>query len=309
MSSVAAPADRRFRRAHLKPGKRRRVWRAFVRPVVQYGVLGAALVYGLYRMASVAAYAHVLRIDNINVAGTERLSRGEVMSLLNGMRGESILWTNLDAWRRNLMTSPWVVDASLRRSLPATIDVVVTERQPMGIGRINGDMYLVDATGMVIDQYGPQYADLDLPIVDGLSPRHAKNGSAPETMIDPTRADLAARVISALRTKPAVAKRLSQVDVADVHNAAVILTGEPAVIQIGEDQFLARIESYLELASAVHERVTDIDYVDLRFDDRIYVRPTKSGQDAMLKLARVERAKAAVTVRAAKRGRGADQKR
>src|SRR4029078_3317549 len=117
------------------------------------------------------------------------------MQLLKERGGESILWTNLDAWRRNLMTSPWVVDASLRRSLPATIDVVVTERQPMGIGRIHGHMYLRDTTGMVIDQYGPQYADLDLPIVDGLSPRHAKNGSAPETMIDPARGHLAARVL------------------------------------------------------------------------------------------------------------------
>ena len=30
-------------------------------------------------------------------------------------------------------------------------------------------MYLVDERGVIIDQYGPQYADLDLPIVDGLS--------------------------------------------------------------------------------------------------------------------------------------------
>ncbi len=46
---------------------------------------------------------------------------------------------------------------------------MVVERQPIGIGRINGEMYLVDEHGVVIDQYGPQYADLDLPIVDGLA--------------------------------------------------------------------------------------------------------------------------------------------
>ena len=61
----------------------------------------------------------------------------------------------------------------------------------------------------------------------------------------------------------------------DLHNAAVILSGDPAVIQLGEDQFLPRLQSYLELAPALRERVADIDYVDLRFDDRIYVRPAK----------------------------------
>ena len=59
----------------------------------------------------------------------------------------------------------------------------------------------------------------------------------------------------------------------DLHNASVILKGDPAVIQLGEDQFPARLQSYLDLAPTLHERVADIDSVDLRFDDRIYVRP------------------------------------
>jgi cell division septal protein FtsQ len=81
-------------------------------------------------------------------------------------------------------------------------------------------------------------------------------------------------VIQALKTKPGIARRLSQVDVTDQHNAAVILNGDQAVIYVGDDRFLQRLESYLELASALRARVANIDYVDLRFDDRIYVRPT-----------------------------------
>ena len=48
-----------------------------------------------------------------------------------------------------------------------------------------------------------------------------------------------------------------------------------AVIYLGEEQFLPRLKGYLDLASALRERVPDIDYVDLRFDERIYVRPRK----------------------------------
>jgi cell division septal protein FtsQ len=55
----------------------------------------------------------------------------------------------------------------------------------------------------------------------------------------------------------------------------VILSGDPAVIRLGDDQFLARLESYLQLAAALRERVAEIDYVDLRFDDRIYVKPAR----------------------------------
>jgi cell division septal protein FtsQ len=269
MSAVAAPADRRFRRAHVKPGRRRHDWHAFVKPALRYGLVAVLVAYGLYRASSVAAAAHVMQVDRIVVRGNERLSKGEVLAVLNGLRGESLMWTDLDAWRTQLLASPWVRDAALRRSLPSTVEVIVSERQPMGIGRINGEMYLVDERGVIIDQYGPQYADLDLPIVDGLSAASSGGG----TLTDEPRAELAARVIGALKARPDVAKRLSQIDVADLHNASVILTGDPAVIQLGEDQFLPRLQSYLDLSAALHERVADIDYVDLRFEDRIYVRP------------------------------------
>jgi len=269
--SVAAQTDRRFRRAHVKPSRRKRSWRALALPALIWCGCAAGLAYGVVRTSAVAAHAHVLEIEKITVRGNQRLAKGEVLAILSGLRGENLVWTDLDLWRKRLMASPWVRDASLRRSLPSTIDVVVSERLPIGIGRIHADLYLVDERGVVIDQYGPQYADLDLPIIDGLSAAPKGGGS----LTDEGRADLAARVIAAVKAKPSVARRLSQVDVSDLHNASVILSDDPAVIQLGEEQFLARLQAYLDLAPTLRDRVADIDYVDLRFDDRIYVRPTK----------------------------------
>jgi cell division septal protein FtsQ len=63
------------------------------------------------------------------------------------------------------------------------------------------------------------------------------------------------------------------VDVSDAHDAVVLLDGDSALLHLGDDKFLERVESYLELSPALRERVTEIDYVDLRFDPRVYVRP------------------------------------
>jgi len=269
MSAIAAPADRRFRRAHVKPSRRHRHWRTQLVPVLKYVAVGLLVVFGVYRIASVATHAHILHVDRILVRGNQRLSKGEVLAVLSGLQGESLVSADLDHWRKQLMASPWVRDAALRRSLPSTVEVVVWEREPVSVARINGEMYLVDDRGVIIDQYGPQYEDLDLPIVDGLAAGPGEDGS----LTDEVRADLAGRVIAAVRSKPALAKRLSQIDVTDSHNATVILTGDPAVIQLGDEQFLKRLQSYVELAPTLRERVPDIDYVDLRFGDRIYVRP------------------------------------
>src|SRR4051812_4877455 len=271
MSAVAAPADRRFRRTHVKPSRTKRRWSNRVRPLVRYVSIAVFVAYGVYRGSAAVAQANVLRVDRIAVRGNERLSQGEVLAVLSGLQGESLLWTDLNHWRERLLSSPWGREAALRRSLPSTVEVVIWERQPIGIGRLGNDMYLMDEQGGIIDGYGPQYADLDLPIIDGL----AAPGSRDATETDSARADLAARVALALRASPEVGKRLSQIDVRDVHNAQVILSGAPAVISLGDGQFLERLESYLELASTLRERMVEIDHIDVRFENRIYVRPAK----------------------------------
>jgi len=149
------------------------------------------------------------------------------------------------------------------------VAVTVTEREPMAIARVDGALYLIDWQGRVIDQFGPNYEDFDLPLVDGIGSH--RGGRGPE--IDPDRAALAARLLGAVRTRQGLAGRISQVDVTDVRNAEVILEGDTALVRVGEDRFVERLESYLDLMPALRERVPDIDYVDLRFDERVYVRP------------------------------------
>jgi cell division protein FtsQ len=280
MSPVAAPADKRFRRAHVKPARRRR-WRALCKASAKYGLVAVLTAYGLYWGGSVVAQARVLQIDHLTVRGNRQLSTGAVLTMLGNMRGQSILWSDLGAWRRRLLASPWVGDAALRRVLPSTIEITIQEREPIGIARIDGGLYLIDEHGAVIDEFGPVYADFDLPIVDGL---HGARMDGDEST-DRAGAELAARLILSVRSDPGVNERVSQVNVSNPRNAGVILSGDPAVIYVGDDRFLPRLHSYLQLADTLRKRMQGIDYVDLRFDDRIIVGPagTATGRGSVSK--------------------------
>jgi cell division protein FtsQ len=176
---------------------------------------------------------------------------------------------DLEAWRNRLKGAPWVADATLRRIFPATIRVVVQEREPIGIGRIGDQLFLIDRTGTIIDEFGPAYAKLDLPIIDGLSA--GTRGGA--TLVDPARAALAGRLLLSLERAPQLGRRLSQVDVSDARDAAVLLEGDPVIIRLGYEQFAERLQSYMDVAETLRDRVEDIDYVDLRFGEHVYVRP------------------------------------
>ena len=274
--SVRTPAERNFRRPRVRPGRRRRLlsWASWA--LARRLLSAALLVFGVYQAASFVLTTPLLRVERIAVRGNVRLSSGQVQALVDDLRGTNILRADLELFRRRLTDAPWIREVALRRVLPSTIEVFVSERRPIGLCRIGDELFLVDETGTVIDQFGPQYAEFDLPIIDGLL---AAPGGMREA-IDAQRAEFAARVISALGRSRQLASRVSQVDVSDLQDAVVLLDGDPALLHIGSDRFLERVQSYLELSSALRDQVADIDYVDLRFDRRVYVGPGAGARPA-----------------------------
>ena len=271
MTPVAAPADKRFRRSRVSPARKRQWWQPSWWTVARVGGASIVVAFALYQTIGFVLASDALTVTRITVQGNQRMSRGEVLGLLDGLAGASIVLTDLESWRQKLLMSPWVADASIRRMFPGTLAVVIEERQPIGIGRINGSLYLIDKTGTVIDEFGPNYSDLDLPIVDGLSPK----GEADES-VDEARAALAGRLMSELASRPKLAGQVSQIDVTDSRNAIVLLKGDTALLRVGDQNFTERLQSYIDLMPALRERMPDIDYVDLRFDERVYVRPQAS---------------------------------
>jgi cell division septal protein FtsQ len=272
MTPVAAPADKRFRRARVSPARKRR-WRLSWWTVARVSAACVVVGFALYQTLGFVLASEALTVTRITVQGNQRMSKGEVLGLLDGLSGASIVLTDLEIWRQKLLASPWVADAAMRRMFPGTLAVTITERHPIGIGRIKGTLFLIDRTGTVIDEFGPNYADLDLPIIDGLGVKVGENESA-----DAARAALAGRLMSELGRRPGLAARVSQIDVTDRHNAIVLLKGDTALLRLGDEQFSERVQSYLDLMPALRERMTGVDYVDLRFGERVVVRPLSEGR-------------------------------
>jgi cell division septal protein FtsQ len=158
---------------------------------------------------------------------------------------------------------------ALSRVLPSTIDVRITERTPMAIARIGQQLFLVDSTGVIIDAHSAEYADLDLPVVDGLV--SSPGGDGP--LVDGARVAVIAAFLQAIATRPDLARRLSQINVANAQDVVVMFDHAPVWLHLGDSKFIERLNTYLELAPMLQERFVDIDYVDLRFGERVFVRP------------------------------------
>jgi cell division septal protein FtsQ len=277
---VRAPEDRRFRRARLGPAIRRRRDRALaLLAAVRVMALVGLVAGGGWFVAREFLASPYFRVTRIVVSGNVRLSSGEVLALLDGLQGRSLLRLDLEEWRRRVLASPWVESAELRRVMPGSVEVRLVERRPLGIGRIGGRLHLLDERGQPIDDFGPQYADIDLPVIDGLGAPASCGASAcaddeARAAAAEARAALAGGFLHALSSRPHLLRRVSQVDVSDPRDAVVLLDGDTALLHVGDADFVSRLQSYLELEPTLKSRVPEIDYVDLRFNARVFVRPS-----------------------------------
>lgn len=269
MPGVPAP-DRRFRRARSRGEQSaRRLWFDRVLRATRVGLVTGGLVWaGAVAYTTVTASAW-FAVEDLRVHGTDRLSTGEVTLLLDGLYGRNTVVTPLEPWRERLLASPWVRDASLRRVLPNAIDVVIDERVPVAIARVGQALQLVDVEGTVVDDYGPRYAELDLPVLEGWMPGDdSARGDA--------RTALAVAALHEL-SDAGLLWRVSQLDVSRPRDAVATLNDDTTQLHLGDDGFAERLQSYLDMAHRLQTLAADLEYVDLRFDDRVYIRPRRDG--------------------------------
>jgi cell division septal protein FtsQ len=269
--AVSAPTDKRFRRARVRPARRRWLPGVSRRQVAVAMLCVAVVVYSGIRLVRTGLTSGALTITRIVLDGDSNLSRQDVLGRLDGLRGQNMLAVDLDEWQTKVLESPWVESAAVRRVLPDAIGVRIVERRPMGVGRAGSALYLIDEYGSVIDEYGPLHANFDLPVIDGLDATASRGASG--SPVDGVRAALAGRLMASLRSRLDIAGRVSQIDVTDPHDAVVILEGDTALVHVGEEQFVDRLQAYLDIADALRSEVPQIDYVDVRFGERVFVKP------------------------------------
>lgn len=257
--SSDGPFFRPTRLSREKREKRPGLKRAFI--VIQVAAAACAALVGLFLITERFAIPNRFRIASIEVTGNRFLSEGEVRELLGPAIGGNLLGANLDGLRRNLAASPWVGGAVVRRKLPDILQVDVTERFPIALAETD-QLYVMDATGELIELLGPRTASFDLPIIRGL-------GGVSEEV----RRDRARRANTLLNDLGDLSSEVSEISVDRSGDLLVVLRGDGSALRLAEPPYRKRVVSFLALRQKLRERCPDAEYFDLRFKDRIYAKP------------------------------------
>ena len=122
------------------------------------GMIGGAMAEGAGRAG--------FKVDQIEVTGLKRMDRMSVYAVALDQQSRAMPLVDLEAVRQKLLRYGWIADAHVSRRLPDTLLVDIVERTPAAVWQDNGNLTLIDASGVLLEPVQPD-AIPNLPLVIG----------------------------------------------------------------------------------------------------------------------------------------------
>ena len=257
--------------------RRSRLRRSLARRLLSIALQVAVLVV-IYLVGKQVYFAVITSprfdVKTVAIRGNHHAKTGELLARCGAVVSKNIFQVDLERLRGELRLHPWVLDVTTRRSLPSTLEVVVSEREPMAIASFEGTAYLVDGTGRVLSEYGPDEAAYDFPVLTGIE------GLPRADAVRRIRAGAAA--ITALAgARPELARRISEVGLQSADRLELHSSDGSPILYLDVDDPLRNLDAYDAIRAGIARRLPQDDegapakiaYIDLRFRGRISVMP------------------------------------
>jgi cell division protein FtsQ len=123
--------------------------------------------------AAVATQTPLLDVDRVRIDGVSHTDAADVRSVGGIRHGEAMVGIDADRAAARVETLPWIDQATVARRWPGTVEIQVTERQPLALVEVAaGRAALVDEDGRVLEV--TREPPGGLPVVTGVRGRVAE---------------------------------------------------------------------------------------------------------------------------------------
>jgi cell division protein FtsQ len=103
-------------------------------------------------LQDLAARAVGFSVDGVTIVGAKELAEDEILAASGITTRDSLPFLDVSSVRSRIKEIPMVRDVSVRKLYPSRLLVEVQERTPYALWQVNGNVQVISADGMAIDQ-------------------------------------------------------------------------------------------------------------------------------------------------------------
>lgn len=235
------------------------------------GLVGVALAAGIAAAGTVGTRwlltAPRFAVSEVEVRGTSRLTREEVVRASGITRGQNIFRLDPNAARMGVESLAPVRRADVVRAWPNRVTVVVEERRPFTLVHA-GRLHWVDEEGVAMAPERRAVA-VELPVISGLTDDELAGARRAPS---PRVAAGLSLIRMLLRTGSPLTSQISEVDVSR-QDGPVLYTVDGVEVRLGKEEWDARIPRLLGVLAQLASSGEAVSAIDLRFRDQVVLKP------------------------------------
>jgi len=220
----------------------------------------AAFFAGLARVYYYVISCDELEIKTVEVVSTSPQVKKQIEQYLSQYHLGNIIACDLNYLKSRLIRLPGVKEVRLEKILPSGLKVEATPRIPR-LYVYRGNYQLVDEEGEIIASYS-ELPDDSWPILED-------SGSWQQNYKE--KVTLTCQALD--RLQPALRSRIRKIKLLDRSSLEIQLAGDPVKIMTGDSNLAESLHYYLSSQSAWAEQFGPVEYIDLRLNDRVYIKP------------------------------------
>lgn len=214
-------------------------------------------VFALYIIAH--TFRSTFVVHRIVFTGNEHMTDEELRTLAGVKFSDNLLALSGKTVFSNMMKSPWLRSVSIRKELPDGLHILLTEAEPFALLDMKGRLFIVDDKGKMLEELRDSQVPF-LPIIAG----------------DPfTRKDSFSESISLVRAirKTGFMARKDHIEIIAGKPEELAMNIDGTVVKIGAGEHESKLGRLTELEEEIKKRQIPVDYIDLRFSNKVVVKP------------------------------------
>lgn len=229
-----------------------------------YILLAGSTVSGLVWGRNVVLSHPRFAISRVVVSGCTPGTAQEVKALLEGVMDQNLFRCDLEQVRRMVVVHRWVHQVVVRRHLPDSLFLSITEETPAGLALLERQVFVVNREGQPICEVNAFDGMLDVPVLVGL-----------DGVEDPV--PLIRKGLSFLNEIKKASLlfwgNLETLDLSDPDNVVAHLAQDRAPVNLGDHLVEENLVNFLSIAEYVQQRYPNKAYIELGFPGQVVVMP------------------------------------
>lgn len=217
-------------------------------------VLVVAAIYMVSRMVNTA-----FRVREVVITGNEHLADEEVKSMAGIGRNANLLKVSSRGISSKMMESPWIRAAAVRKEFPGTLLINIRESEPFALLDVKGKLFIVDDRGTMLENL----KDIAVPFLPVISSNPYREREAFREAIEFAKAI----------KKTGLLSRKDHIEIISHKPQEMSVNLDGIVVKVGEGEYEDKLARLMNIEEEIKSRNISVDYIDLRFANRVLVSP------------------------------------